>query len=112
MADPLTSAKDAAYVAVGLGVLGFQRAQVRRRELQKALNGPMASLRPQLNGARDGLGRLARELDDRIDPVVTEVDSRLEAVEERLAYPARELLGQARQQAKETRARIRGFLPD
>jgi hypothetical protein len=31
------SVKDVAYVTVGLGVLGFQRAQVRRRELERAL---------------------------------------------------------------------------
>lgn len=30
-------AKDATYTAVGLGVLGFQRAQVRRREIERAL---------------------------------------------------------------------------
>ena len=29
--------KDAAYVAVGFGVLAFQKAQVRRRELEKQL---------------------------------------------------------------------------
>jgi hypothetical protein len=29
------AARDAVYIAVGLGVLGFQRAQVRRRELQQ-----------------------------------------------------------------------------
>jgi hypothetical protein len=30
-------AKDATYVTVGLGVLGFQRAQVRRREIERRL---------------------------------------------------------------------------
>lgn len=30
-------ARDAAYVTVGLGILTFQRAQVRRRELERAL---------------------------------------------------------------------------
>jgi len=30
-------ARDAAYVAVGLGVLAYQRAQVQRVELQKRL---------------------------------------------------------------------------
>ena len=30
-------AKDATYVTVGLGLLGFQRAQVRRRELERTL---------------------------------------------------------------------------
>ena len=33
------TARDAAYVAVGLGVLAIQRAQVRRNELKKALSG-------------------------------------------------------------------------
>ncbi len=31
-------ARDAAYVAVGLGVLGYQRAQVQRVELQNRLS--------------------------------------------------------------------------
>ena len=37
MNDPRTLLKDAGYVAVGLGVIAFQRAQVRRRELEKQL---------------------------------------------------------------------------
>ena len=31
--------KDALYVSVGLGVIAFQKAQVQRNELQKALEG-------------------------------------------------------------------------
>lgn len=30
-------AKDATYITVGLSLLGFQRAQVRRRELERSL---------------------------------------------------------------------------
>jgi hypothetical protein len=30
-------AKDLTYTAIGFGVLGFQQAQVRRRELEKTL---------------------------------------------------------------------------
>jgi hypothetical protein len=30
-------ARDATYVTVGLGLLGFQRAQVRRREFERSL---------------------------------------------------------------------------
>jgi hypothetical protein len=30
-------ARDATYVTVGLGLLGYQRAQVRRRELERSL---------------------------------------------------------------------------
>jgi hypothetical protein len=39
MPDLRKLATDAAFVAVGLGVLGFQRVQVRRRELQRQLGG-------------------------------------------------------------------------
>lgn len=34
-----TAARDAAYVTIGFGVLAFQRAQVRRREVEKAVAG-------------------------------------------------------------------------
>ena len=36
-------ARDLAYVAVGLGVLGFQRAQVQRVELQNLEDSPGTS---------------------------------------------------------------------
>lgn len=36
--------KEAAYVAVGLGVLGFQRAQVQRVELTKQVESQLAAL--------------------------------------------------------------------
>ncbi len=37
VSDITKTVKDAAYVAVGFGVLAFQRAQVRRRELEQQL---------------------------------------------------------------------------
>jgi hypothetical protein len=43
-ADFNNALKEAAYVAVGLGVLGFQRAQVQRVELMKQLEAQLASL--------------------------------------------------------------------
>jgi hypothetical protein len=68
---------DAGYVTIGLGVLGFQQAQVRRRELQKRLAGTGGCLNAR---AADGKARLetlndwAQELGvtvrDRIEPVV------------------------------------------
>jgi HPt (histidine-containing phosphotransfer) domain-containing protein len=42
-------ASDALYVAVGLGVLGFQRLQVRRRELE-------AQLPPEVTGVLRAAG--------------------------------------------------------
>jgi ElaB/YqjD/DUF883 family membrane-anchored ribosome-binding protein len=42
--DVNNALKEGAYVAVGLGVLGFQRAQVRRVELTKQLESQLAGL--------------------------------------------------------------------
>ena len=57
--DPLEDlrrgARDVLYTGVGLSVLGFQRLQVRRRELEETLG-------PPLHQGVDALGRLARRL--------------------------------------------------
>lgn len=57
--DPLDDlrrgARDVIYTGVGLGILGFQHAQVRRRELEKALG---VGLPP----SPDALGRLVGRL--------------------------------------------------
>ena len=65
--DDLTSAaKDAVFVTVGLGVIAFQRIQVRRNELTKAIT-------TQAEEARGAL-----------DVVGTLVGERLKSVEERV----------------------------
>jgi len=64
--DVANAVKDATYVSVGLGVIAFQRLQVRRNELSKALSG-------QADDAKGALG-----------VVGTLVDERLKLVEERL----------------------------
>jgi hypothetical protein len=71
---------DTAYVTIGLGVLGVQQAQVRRRELQQRLAGSGGCLNDR---ARDGRARieslqqtvdgLAQTVRDRIEPVVDQV---------------------------------------
>jgi len=64
--DVANAVKDATYVSVGLGVIAFQRLQVRRNELSKALSG-------QADDAKGALG-----------VVSTLVGERLKLVEERL----------------------------
>lgn len=64
--DVAHAVKDAAYVSVGLGVIAFQRLQVRRNELNKALSGQ------------------ADEAKGTIDAVTALVGERLKVVEERL----------------------------
>ena len=51
--------RESLYTAVGFGVLGFQQAQVRRRQLQRELS------------------RLATEFDERVEPVLDDLQARL-----------------------------------
>ena len=50
--DITTVAKDAGYVAVGLGVIGFQKAQVQRQELIKRLSDPRNDIETRLSEVR------------------------------------------------------------
>ena len=64
--DVAHAVKDAAYVSVGLGVIAFQRLQVRRNELNRVLSGQA----DEAKGALEVVGILVGE--------------RLKVVEERL----------------------------
>jgi hypothetical protein len=55
--DLANAVKDAAYVSVGLGVIAFQRMQVRRNELAKAMSGPV----DETKGTLEFLGALVGE---------------------------------------------------
>lgn len=85
--------QDAAYVAVGFGVLAFQKAQVRRRELEQQVNLTGEALREQLT-------KVAAEAEERIEPVVEAVEASLDQFEERLPESAREVFQQVRTTAK------------
>lgn len=49
---------DAAYVTVGFGVLAVQKAQVRRRELEKHIESQSRQRREQLAGMANGVKAL------------------------------------------------------
>ncbi len=51
--------KDAFYTAVGFGVLGVQQLQVQRRDLRKQLR------------------RVAGQVEERVDPVLDDLEARL-----------------------------------
>ena len=97
MTDLTKSLKDALYVAVGLGVLGFQRAQVRRVELTKQLDASRGQLDTQLTEARTQIVKVARTLEERLDEI-----------EDKLPPQAKELVKQARLVAREAQDQLRG----
>jgi len=74
MVDVPKDVKDAAYIAVGLGVMGWQRAQVRRRELAK----------------------LAKDLEQRLGPALKDLEERLEPVAQQARQAAKETAEQLR----------------
>lgn len=55
--DTTRLARDVFYVSVGFGVLAFQKAQVRRRELHKQLLEASETARGHLEGLGGVLGR-------------------------------------------------------
>jgi ElaB/YqjD/DUF883 family membrane-anchored ribosome-binding protein len=109
--DQVTQAvKDAGYVIVGLGVIAFQRAQVRRRELAEALKANSKTIESQVTEARSQIAKVAKTVEERLDPVVSLVEERLDEVEERLPETARTWVQQARQQARQTNEQIRSWI--
>jgi len=62
---------DAAYVTVGLSLLGFQRAQVRRHRWSRQVSS------------------VARTVNETVGPVRTDLDHQLDQLEERLPGQAR-----------------------
>jgi hypothetical protein len=108
--DIVGTARDAAYVAVGLGVLAFQRAQVRREELLKALSGSRGDIEGRLAEVRDEIGKRVKYIDDRFEQVLETIEASIIPLEDRLPEPAKDIVRQARTQAHEVRQQIRGFL--
>jgi hypothetical protein len=101
--DLTKTLKDAALVAVGFGVLAWQKTQVQRRELEKQFEASTAQIREQL-------AKVAGEVEERFEPVVGAVEASLDQFEGRLPEQAREVFKQARSTAKEANTKLRSFV--
>lgn len=101
--DITKTAKDAAYVAIGLGVMGIQRAQVRRRELIELAKQQLPTFEAPLTEVRAEVARRVQELDGAVTEIVAKLEARVQPVEQRLPAPAQALLGQAREAGTQLR---------
>jgi len=99
-------ARDAAYVAVGLGVLAYQRAQVQRVEIQKRLHNDLP-IDQRIGDVREGVAKGFRQIDDLAEQAVHFVESTLQPIEERLPASVTQVTTKAREQAREVRIQIR-----
>ncbi|MGH9094455.1 MAG: hypothetical protein ACRDXE_04780 [Acidimicrobiales bacterium] len=115
--------KDSAYAAVGFGVLGFQRAQVRRRELTEAIPAQLFAISDRLStqaaqlakaapalGAREQLVELARLVDERVQPARRELQVRVDELESRLPEAPRQAVHTLRQVAQSQEATLRSVV--
>jgi len=99
-------ARDAAYVAVGLGVLGYQRAQVQRVELRNRLSQDFA-LDQRLDDVRHGVAKGIAQIDDLAESAAHFVETTFQPIEEKLPPTVTQLTSRAREQAREVRTQIR-----
>jgi hypothetical protein len=72
--------RDAAYIAIGMGVIGVQRAQVRREELNKQLAEARATFETHGADAVKLMTDLLKEADARVEPVVKAVQDQVRSV--------------------------------
>jgi hypothetical protein len=101
-------ARDTAYVAVGLGVLAYQRAQVQRVELQNRLSHDFdIDLDKRIEDVRGGVAKGILQLDDLTETAVQFVEHTFEPIEEKLPPTVSQLTTKARVQAREVRSQIR-----
>jgi hypothetical protein len=100
MTDVTKVVKDAAYIAVGVGVLGFQQAQIRRIELAKRIAGPREQLKGQLLGARSEISKKVSQIDGQFGEVLNRVEESLSPMDKYIPV-------QARGAVKVTQARVR-----
>lgn len=109
--DKLVAAlRDAAYITIGFGVLAVQQAQVRRREVVKALAHRFGSSRAQLDEVLADIEAQLSKLDERFDAIDGKLDAAVEKFEERLPDQAAALVGQAHDLAKAARRQVRGLI--
>jgi ribosomal protein S4 len=99
-------ARDAAYVAVGLGVLGYQRVQVQRVELKNKLSQDL-DFEQRLGDVRQGVAKGFNQIDELAESATNFVESTLQPLEERLPTSVTQLTAKAREQAREVRIQIR-----
>jgi hypothetical protein len=100
-------ARDAAYVAVGLGVLGYQRVQVQRVELKNKLSQDHLALEQRIGDVRQGVTKGINQIDELAESATNFVESTLQPLEGRLPASVTQLTTKAREQAREVRTQIR-----
>lgn len=127
--DVTQTLKDSAYVAVGLSVLGLQRAQVARRDLAVTVGADRerlgASVKAQVEdlssvldtqlievktGLSKNVAKAVSSLEEVFEPVAKELEGRLDEIEQRLPDHVKAVVASARQAAETAATQVRSLL--
>jgi hypothetical protein len=100
------TARDAAYIAVGLGVLAFQRASAVRRDVKTDLNERFESGKTQVDDLRTKAQQRFADLDDRLVALETKLDEAIGSLEAKLPDQAATVVGQAHDLVKSARKQV------
>jgi ElaB/YqjD/DUF883 family membrane-anchored ribosome-binding protein len=114
-------AKDSFYVSVGFGLLAFNRAQVARQDLRKALDSQLGDARTNVERLSETVDERLKVLEERLEglseqlegaygTIEERVEKVLDEVEGRMPESARELLQSARSAAKEASGTLRDLV--
>ena len=99
--------KDAADVTGGIGVLGFQKAQVRRVELTKQIEEQVKTIEAQVAEGRKAVAGIAGQLEEIVGPVRSTIETQLDTIESALPGSVAEVIKQARTVAQQTEQTVR-----
>jgi hypothetical protein len=99
-------ARDVTYIAIGLGVLGYQRLQVHRVDLANKLPHDF-SLDQAMGDVRDGVSKGLDQMDELAESAAKLLETTLQPLEEHLPPRVSQLSARAREQAREVRSQIR-----
>ncbi len=94
------TARDAFYVAVGAGVIAFQKLQVQRVELTKTISAQLDDAKGSANESFGNVSDLVEDrvklLEERLSTIEGRLESLLAQLEEKLPEQAKDLVKQAR----------------
>jgi exonuclease VII small subunit len=102
--------RDAAYITIGFGVLTFQQAQVRRRELVATLSNRFGASKTQIDDLLASFEQRLAAFDKQVEAMEAQLDKAIAGLEQRLPDQAAALVGQAHDVAKLARRQVRGLL--
>ena len=101
---------DAFHISVGAGVLTFQKAQVRRRELSEQLGTYADTTKAQLETVSTRVDDRLKLVEERLGTFETRLEDLFDELEERMPDQVQTLVSQAVDAAKDAQTQVRTLL--